>query len=428
MTFHNFGRLAAATLLLAPALGLAALPTLWVNDDPIGFQAPSGEPSYRYTSAGEAGPGMLEVYTAGFLPCASVYASPTVPVTMVRLQPRHQSARAAAGTGVNSWLFPSAVDVRRLSMNDSEVRVNSMANGSVEPSTLACHPVSADGIVADREGIIFRDGFEVGEIDNPYQKLVNWVPVQGGFQWSEWREGSVGDPWTQVPLNACEGQSPLVGEGTGCAAITGVRTMPRGPVVRQPVMRTATVTSQSPPYQPAFIYAFRVDVRYGVTAGVFSRFELPRFDEVQHYPGDALFNFMDAFDQSYLSKTGSYCIKATLPENLADPGVCDGATVTRSLTEAEPFVRGSYQLDAGSAARYAYVIVTRAIIAGSAVPQCGTPVVSAAVFAESAFVAEGADRFRGDDVVFGFQPPYPSSAGGVNVPQEFPWMGGCVVP
>lgn len=295
------------------------------------------------------------------------------------------------------WAQPSA-----LALNFVYSGGNFVINPTLQASTLVCHSLSKDGEVsAGLTDGIFDYGYD-SKTETNYNHLVNWIPTNG-FDWNA-------PDWTEVPVDACSWtayEQAKAPEDVGCAALLGVRPGPK----RAPTMWTATngIT---------FTYVFRVDTRFGAPlAGDEAVLELPSLSSVDELEGSAArmqVRVRDAYDSTFLSDAGgTYCSFTELPATL-DSNVCSTAGVS-----AAPLPNGF--LDVSFAvgqqlpdqiAQSFYVAVNRHVVGAHA--NVVTPTVAATIFVDPAVTPEGADKFSGDDVVFGFMP---TSNG-------FPWMSG----
>ncbi|HVT31927.1 MAG TPA: hypothetical protein VHE32_04740 [Rhodanobacteraceae bacterium] len=378
----------AVSAFLTPAFCSAA--TLVVNrEQPVQI---STSPGFNYQVQG--GNGSLTVDTEGWLFCANV---PDAPQTQVSLVPRH-----------GSWRMPVAQDVSTVSYSSGALYVNR----SPSP-TLVCHGVGSQGETTSAltEGL-FKNAFESKTIEQ-YANLVNWISTPG-FDWT------LASNWTQVPTDPCNptaNQPAQVSEPTLCAAATGVRSGAVGGSVRAATAWTATPDGSN------FYYVVRIDARYGAQ-GEFNVPAAPLFDgEQSEDAGSVDVSIIDAYNRGdqgvggYLGDTGQWCALTDLPQGLA-PNVCANATASGTLS-GPLGTDGAHALSlhlgpppTQTPARSFYMVFIRPIVGPP--PDGGEPAVAVTVLTEPSAIAEGGDRFRGDDVVFGF---LPGSSG-------FPWMSG----
>jgi hypothetical protein len=380
----------AVSAFLIPAFCSAA--TLVVNrEQPINI---STTPGFNYQVQG--GSGSLSVDTEGWLFCTNMSDSGQQP-SAVTVVPQH-----------GDWRLPVAQDVNTVNYRGGTLFVNHDMQ-----STLVCHGVGAQGETSSplTEGL-FRNAFE-SKTTEQYSNLVNWIPSQG-FDWSQ-------PNWSLVPADPCNpsaDQPAEVVEDTLCAAATGVRPGPVGGTVRAATAWTAA------PDLTHFYYAVRVDARYGAQGEYDAAPALPMSDGEQPNGGiNIKLSLVDAYDRGaagsgsgYLGDTGQWCIVADLP-GVLDANTCSGAPISGALngplgTDSDHAL--SLYLappPAGLPAFSFYVVFMRPIVGTP--PATNEPVVAVALLTEASAVAEGGDRFRGDDVVFGFLPS-----------QGFPWMGG----
>lgn len=380
----------AVCAFLAPAVCSAA--TLVVNrEQPIQI---STTPGFNYQVQG--GNGSLTVDTEGWLFCANV---PDAAELQVSLVPQH-----------GNWRMPVAKDVSTVNYSNGALYVNRGAQ-----STLMCHGVGAEGEIGSpfTEGLL-RSAFESKTIEQ-YSNLVNWI-APPGFGWG------VAANWSQVPADPCNptpNQPAQISEATLCAAATGVRDPGAGGAVRSPIAWTATPDGSN------FYCAVRVDARYGAQGEFDAAPAVPVFNELgPEDAGSIAVTLVDAYDRGeagvgggYLGDGGQWCALADLPQGLT-PNVCANAPSAGTLNGplgADPNHALSLHVGpppTGLSAVSFYVVLIRPIVGPP--PPAGQPAVAVAVLTEPSAVAEDGDRFRGDDVVFGF---LPGTSG-------FPWMSG----
>lgn len=380
---------ASAVVLAFVAPGLAgAAVNLAVNRDAQVVQtpaAPAAGISYVQTGANAS---TLKVYTEGFLFCAN---GPGAISREATFQPAHEDTYFSPA---HPWHFSTVVDVLTAGYADATLNIN-----QATPTTLTCRSVGSTGEVATAlsDGI-FDNGLDSATETN-YRNLVNWLPPSG-FSW-------LTPDWSQVPLNACDSQaSPRVVEDIACAALSGVR----------PDSQSATGVRASTLWTAQdginFTYLLRIDGRFGPqTAQRPAGLELPaKSSAATDSPSNANLRLRDAYDSTYLSPTVKYCYITTLPTVLTS-NVCNGAPQQFTVPlDTNEIVLSPPPLGSGSASFY--VAVVRNISNGSHT-NSSTPVVAVSVLVDPALVAEGGNRFIGDDVIFGFMPS--PNAG-------FPWM------
>jgi len=383
-----------ASVLFAPASWAVSLT---VNNQTLSVQTPTSAPSgILYVQSG-ADNSSLKVYTNGFLFCDNVYPDEQSPFDEVTLTPAHEDQSFSPS---HPWAFSTAKDVQAVAFTGTSVLVNRSASG-VLSTTLGCRGVGPSGELSSaRSEGIFDNGLE-SATDANYTDLINWIAPQG-FDWNE-------PVWSQVPTDPCNpsgAQPARIDETASCAAVSGARPGP----VRAATMWTATdgIT---------FTYAFRVDNRFGAQIpGAEPNFQVPAPDSVDVVDASTASKvaIVDAYDSSYLAPSGNYCLLSSLPSVL-NTSACTGAVITA----LDPPGTLDYQFavqppPVGSGSSSFYVVVNRHIGQGSH-PNLTTPVVAVAVVVDPVLVAEGGDRFIGDDVVFGFTPGATSG---------FPWMNG----
>jgi len=218
-----------------------------------------------------------------------------------------------------------------------------------------------------------------------------------------------------VPIDPC---SPSVSdpaevvEDVTCAAATGLR--PAGASeTRAGTLWTGTDGAN-------FFYIARVDARYGPQNGA------PAFAPPQilqgaqpHGSGSATMQVVDAYSRGvagqgggYLGDNGQYCILTSLPTTL-NTNMCVGAIDIEPLNG--PLTSLSFNVNLpplGLPQTSFYIGFMSPIVGGP--PTLNVPAVAVSVLVDPAALATGGDKFKGDDVIFGF---LPTSNG-------FPWMTG----
>lgn len=369
------------------------VPTLVIGRQSQPIQTTTSVPSGLVYQATGAQTSMLSAYTEGFLFCGNIGVEPSA----VTLALGHEDQ---AFDPAHPWALPSA-----LALNFTYSGGNFVINPTLSTSTLVCNSLSKDGEVkAGLTDGIFDNGYD-SKTETNYNHLVNWIPPVG-FDWNA-------PDWSQVPAGACDSpayEQARAPEDVGCAAVSGIR----AGTVRAPTMWTATngVT---------FTYVFRVDARLQAPPpGEQATLEIPSLssaDEIQGSPSNMMLLVRDAYDKTFLSAEGTYCTFIDLPQTL-DSNVCAAAGVAaKDLSDSSSpgFFEVSFpvgtQLPAQIASSF-YVAVNRHV-AGTH-PVLTTPVAAASILVDPAVTPEGADKFSGDDVVFGFMP---TSNG-------FSWMSG----
>ncbi|MCK9539207.1 hypothetical protein [Dokdonella sp.] len=405
--------LAGALLSVFSISAATAAPSLTVNQDNIALQAPVGKPALRYQADGPSS-ARLTAYTDGYLLCANV-GSP-VASSIVHLVPRHETANQ------HQWTFPSAVDAFPVTYRGETFTINRQPAG-LRASTLTCNPLGPQGEwTSPFMDSIFADGFWNGTeaVANNYRNMLNWNPPSGSlmppYDWSN-------PLWGQLPQDPCvlggnDAGSMRVDESVACGAATGIVPAGIAGATRGPIM---WIESLPVGVALKLTYVFRVDASVGTQVNRPSNFfELPQQlgDNVAGLQNFTMFAVRDAFDETLLSSAGDWCTLAQLPSTL-DANVCNGAIYSGTLSSASPFVDIDFVLGTtpdggGSTHASFYVAVTRTVVGGQTQPAPNTPIVAASVFVEPTVVAEGGNRFRGDDVIFGFVPGSPG----------FPWMKG----
>lgn len=370
--------------------------------------APAAGISYTQTGPGS---GLLKAYTQGFLFCGN----PSPPGSgTVTLLPAHEDQSFTPAANAHPWAFASALDAAHISYAGASLNVNRNANG-VQWTSLVCSGAGALG--EPGTGLfdgIFRDGLDSATETN-YSHMVNWTPdPQLGFDWNQ-------PSWDEVPANPCAGSANAgvtIKEDVACVAATGVR--PAGGVSGPNPLpqRAGTVWTDSHD-AVKFTYLFRVDVRAGAEPapqmqGAMSLPTLLRAGEASAAFGSVLVSVIDAYDASFLSGSGTYCLLADLPATLGS-GVCNGNPTSDVLPNGPLSMNfGVYPAPLGTGNASFYVAVVRNLVGNH--PNYDTPVVGVSVLIDSATLIEGGDRFTGDDVAFGFMTPTSSGSYG------FPWM------
>ncbi len=384
----------AASASLAPAVCAAA--QVKVNDEaPLDLQSP---PGFTYVTQG--GTGTLSVATTGFMMCTNVVDAGQQPLTTVGMTPQH-----------GTWRFPSVVDLLGVGYRTGTLAIGRNATGMVS-STLTCHTAGAQGEVMSpvSDGIL-RDSFETKTFEQ-YTSLVNWVPAQG-FNWNA-------PDWTQVPADPCSptiDQPARVTEDVTCGAVVGATPAAAGGAQRAAKLWTATDG-------PNFVYAVRIDARWGTDAIQGVNSVLPTVGRQPESGSSVEYKFVEAYNRGvvgvgggYLGDTGQWCLLADIPSALSG-STCSGAPMGGALNG--PFVssyENNFTITVGappaSQPRLSFYMVFIRPIVG-AQPPFGDPVVALSVLIDPAVGSVGGDRFKGDDVAFGFLPTSPG----------FPWMYG----
>ena len=372
----------AASVLFAPVFCSAA--SLIVNkEQPLNM---STSPGFSYVVDGFTG--SLTAQTDGFLFCANIGSFVATAVTLV---PQH-----------TQWSAPIAQDVSSVTYNAGVLTVNRNLQ-----STLVCHAIGGGGeqLTSLSEGL-FRNSYESKTVEQ-YNDLINWIPSLG-FNWAN-------PVWSAVPLDPCtpSASDPArVTEDVVCAAATGLR--PAGASeTRAGTLWTGTDGSN-------FFYVARVDARFGPQNGApaVAPPQLLHGDQPQG-SGGATLHVVDAYSRGvagqgggYLGDIGQYCILTSLPTTL-NSNMCVGAIDIEPLNG--PLTSLSFNVNVpplGLPQTSFYVGFIRPIVGGP--PTLNAPAVAVSVLVDPAAVASGGDKFKGDDVIFGF---LPTSNG-------FPWMTG----
>lgn len=347
----------------------------------------SSNPGFTYVVNGADG--SLSVATDGYLLCSNVGQSVETPVT---LMPQH-----------GDWRLPTAQEVLSVSYSGGALGVN--RSGS---PTLVCHAIGAGGEQPSPfTGGIFRNTYENKSVEQ-FSNLINWIPSVG-FSWNA-------PNWSLVPTDPCVATGQQVVEDLTCAAVAGSKPAGAGATVRSPTLWTATDGVN-------FFYIARVDALYGGQAGVDAvGAPLPSFDaNSPQGTSSAELTVVDGYDRGivgvgggYLGDSGVWCVLNDLPTAL-DGNVCSGAPVSGTLngpigTDFAPFAVGVPPF--GIPHLTFYLAFIRPIVGPP--PSVNEPAVAVSIQVEPSILAEGGDRFKGDDVAFGF---LPASTG-------FPWMDG----
>ncbi len=368
---------------------------------PVG--APATGISYRQNGAGG---GLLVAYTSGFLFCAN----PSAPLSnAISLQVAHED-QSFSGSA-HPWAFPLATDVSKIGYVDTMLGVNRSAAG-LQWTSLNCNGVDALGQIPTAFGDgIFADGLDSATTTN-YNRMINWVPAgAAAFDWSA-------PDWTQVPtdpcLSAASGASPQVAESVACSAVTGVRA---GATAQDPALRVGSVWTKADAVN--FTYLFRVDLQAGAAPAAPQdvKASLPSVmgaAAVNSAFGSVSATLVDAYDSTYLTGTGNYCLLTTPPQTLSS-SVCAGHTTYALDNGPLSLSFGVYPPPIGSGTSMFYVAVVRGVHGAHA--NYDTPVVGVSLLLDTATLQLGGNQFLGDDVAFGFMdsPPSPAKAG-------FPWM------
>jgi hypothetical protein len=364
--------------------------TLVVNNEtPLDITTP---PGFTYTVGG--GSGSLAVSTDGFLLCSNVFDADPPPPTAVTVMPQH-----------GDWRMPVAQDVQSVSYNFGELVVNRALGTS-----LVCHAVGAEGEVASAfsDGV-FRNSYETKAYEQ-LSNLVNWIPSVG-FDWNN-------PDWSLVPTDICNPtvqQPAAIIEDVTCAGVTGFRPAAAGAATRSPTLWTGTDGV-------SFFYVARVDARFGAQAEADRGLtELPLGDNAAPEGATgAVLNIVDAYDRGvvgvgggYLGDTGQWCVVSETPTALTG-NMCVGAPfsgiLNGPLTDFPSLHLSVPPL--GIPNTTFYIVFIRPIV--GAPPAITEPAVAVSILLEPSVAAESGDRFRGDDVAFGFLP----------ASQGFPWMNG----
>jgi hypothetical protein len=382
----SLARIAARILPLAVVASFTcSAAQLVVNSEtPLNVTTP---PGFTYVVTDTSG--ALTVPTDGFLFCANIVDGGGDAATPVTVVPQH-----------GGWMLPIAQDVRTVGYSAGSLVVNRNIM-----STLTCRSVGQQGEIASAlsEGI-FTDGLDP-KVTEQFTKLVNWT-APAGFNWAA-------PNWAIVPTDPCnpsQNQPAQVDEDVACAAVTGVRPgAASGVTVRSGTLLTGTDASN-------FFYVARVDARYGAQEAGQNGMRAPTIGAPTS-GSLATLTLTDGYDRGalgvgggYLGDTGTWCVLTEVPTTLS-LSMCNGApwvdTLTGSLSTEIPL---SLFPDGSHTSFYAAFI--RPIV--GAPPATSQPVVAVSLLLEQSVTAEGGNRFRGDDIAFGFLPGSPG----------FPWMSG----
>jgi hypothetical protein len=387
----------AASALFAPVICAAA--QVKVNDEaPLDLQSP---PGFTYTNGGTSA--TLSVATAGYLACANIADGGSM-ITNINMVPQH-----------GQWRFPAAVDVRSVGYGGGTLAIGRSPQGTIG-SALTCHASGAQGEILEplSDGLL-SSGFDSKMVEQ-FANLVNWVPGQG-FSWSN-------PDWTAVPTDPCSptlDQPARAAEDVSCGAVSGAKPGAASGTVRSPTLWTESDLVN-------FYYVVRIDARWGAPAGgnQDAGAVLPPTHEPQT-TYSTVYKIVEAYSRGvtgvgggFLGDTGQWCLLEALPAAL-DSGVCNGAPVSGTLNG--PFVSAdspadnNFEISVGAAPfgtpRVSFYMAFIRPVVG-APPSINEPAVEVSILIDPAVGSAGGDRFKGDDVAFGF---LPSSQG-------FPWMHG----
>lgn len=387
----------AVSVLFAPAICAAA--QVKVNDEaPLDLQSP---PGFTYINGGSSA--TLSVATNGFLVCSNIAADGESMATNINVVPQH-----------GQWRYPAAVDIRSVGYGSGMLSIGRNAQGTIS-SALTCHASGAEGEILEplSDGLM-SSGFDPKMIEQ-FTSLVNWIPGQG-FTW--------GNPdWTQVPADPCTpslSQPARAAEDVTCGAAIGTKPGALSATVRSPTLWTATDSVN-------FYYVARIDARWGLPTGGMqdSGTVLPQSTRQPEQLLAAKYKLVESYSRGvvgvgggYLGDVGQWCVIGTLPAVL-DGSVCNGSPMSGTLNG--PFVsaydNGNFDITVGAAPggnpRLSFYIAFIRPIVG-APPTVDEPAVQVSMLLDPAIASLGGDRFKGDDVAFGFLP----------ISQGFPWMHG----
>jgi hypothetical protein len=382
-----------ASVLFAPACWAAA--TIVVNNEaPLNIQTPAG---FSYLAQGDAG--SLSVSTDGFLFCGNVYPDTPPDLNQVVLVPQH-----------GDWALPTAIDVRTITYNGGSLQIDRDTSGVLDTS-LVCHAVGAEGevISALTEGV-FRNSYESKAVEQ-YSNQINWKPSEG-FDWNS-------PDWAEVPTDPCSpspAQPAYAVEDVTCAAVSGARPAAAGGATRAPTMWTGTDGTN-------FFYVARIDARFGPQEPDASTdMQAPQAADLSGPDGSAgsvTIKVSDGYDRGavgqggpgYLADIGMFCVLTELPATL-DGNVCADAVFSDILNGPLEYRLSLSIIPPANPRASFYFAFIRSIV--GAPPSATQPAVGLSILVEPTVVAEGGDKFRGDDVIFGFLPTSPG----------FPWMTG----
>ena len=384
----------AASALFAPVICAAA--QVKINDEaPLDLQSP---PGFTYTTGGANA--TLSVATTGFMACANIAAEGQPMVTNINMVPQH-----------GQWRFPAALDVRAVGYGGGTLAIGRDSQGTIL-SALTFHASGAEGEILEplSDGIL-ASSFDSKMVEQ-FSNLVNWVPGQG-FTWSA-------PDWSQVPTDPCTpsiDQPARANENVSCGSSVGAKPGANG-VERSPTLWTATDGVN-------FYYVVRVDARWGaVTGGVEdSGPVLPTTTRQPYTANSAEYKLVESYSRGvvgvgggYLGDAGQWCVLESLPAALG-ANVCSGAPMSGTMNG--PFVSsyadGNFGITVGGvgSSRVSFYMAFVRPIVGSP-PSINEPAVEVSMLIDPAVGSAGGDRFKGDDVAFGFLP----------TSQGFPWMHG----
>jgi len=386
----------AVSALFAPALCAAA--QVKVNDEaPLDLQSP---PGFTYTTGGASA--TLSVATTGFMACANIAADGYSMATNINMVPQH-----------GLWRFPAAIDLLSVGYGGGTLAIGRNAQGTIS-SALTCHASGAEGEVIEplSDGLM-ASGFDSKMVEQ-FSNLVNWVPGLG-FSWSN-------PDWSQVPTDPCTpsiDQPARAPENVSCGAAVGQKPGASGSE-RAPTLWTATDGVN-------FYYVARIDARWGAPDGGIQdgASVLPSTTRQPETANSTQYKLVEAYSRGvvgvgggYLGDTGQWCALAALPAAL-NANLCAGAPMSGVLNG--PFVsayqNGNFDITVGAppvmTSRVSFYMAFIRPIVGSP-PSIDEPAVEVSMLIDPVVGSLGGDRFKGDDVAFGF---LPTSLG-------FPWMHG----
>jgi hypothetical protein len=384
----------AASAFLAPAFCAAA--QVKVNDEaPLDLQSP---PGFTYVNQGIVA--TLSIATNGFMMCANVTNDEQQPLTNVGMMPQH-----------GQWRFPAAIDLRSVAYGGGTLAIGRNATGVID-SSLTCHTAGPEGesLTPLSDGVL-HDGFETKMVEQ-FTNLVNWNPGQG-FSWSN-------PDWTQVPADPCSpsvDQPAHVTEDVSCGAVVGAAPGGLAGAQRAPTLWTATDGVN-------FYYVARIDARWGAQNGADGTGPVLPSSTHQATSGtSAEYKFVEAYNRGvvgvgggYLGDTGQWCYLTDLPSTLGG-NMCNGALNGGTING--PFIstyQDNFSIVVGlppSQPRVSFYMAFIRPIVGPP-PSIDEPAVAVSMLLDPSVASEGGDRFKGDDVAFGFLP----------TSQGFPWMHG----
>lgn len=393
----------AASAFFAPVVCAAA--QVKINDEaPLDLQSP---PGFTYTIGGTNA--TLSVATDGFMACANIVDDGQSMLTNISMVPQH-----------GQWRFPAAVDLRSVGYGSGTLAIGRNAQGTIS-SALTCHTAGPEGEILEplSDGLM-ASGFDSKMVEQ-FSNLVNWVPGPG-FSWSN-------PDWSQVPTDPCTpsvDQPAREDESVSCGAVSGVQPGANGPE-RGPTLWTYTDLVN-------FYYVVRIDARWGsATGGIQDTGSvLPTSTRQPQTQYGTKYKVVEAYSRGvvgvgsgFLGDTGTWCLIESLPATLSS-NVCSGAPMSGTLNG--PFVSAdapgqdnnfAIQVSAppsGSPRASFYMAFVRPII--GAPPPVDQPAVEVSILIDPIIGSVGGDRFKGDDVAFGFIP------GSVGTNPGFPWMHG----